>query len=294
MLGRYVPQLEFVAVLLGDKPALEMNVSFFQRLLARDQDEAEDLILERLKADPQDQVFDSMLVPALRSTRDSRNRGEIAGIDEQAILQSIREITLDIGDILAGSGEPGAEHRDHESSTPSPHDRAAVIFGCPARDDVDFAGLEMLEKLLDADRWRMKLIASQTLTSELLEMVAHEKPDVICIAAILPGGRAHTRYLCKRLHARFPDLRIIVGRWGSGTPDERATEDLEKAGASGVGATLVETRQQLQSLLPILVADRSDWNCTESAESRRAVTSHSHGSLHRAAMKEVAARSALP
>ena len=72
----------------------------------------------------------------------------------------------------------------------------------------------MLEKLIDPDRWRMKLIAPQTLSSELLEMVALEEPDLICIAAIPPGGRAHTRYLCKRLHARFPDLRIIVGRWG--------------------------------------------------------------------------------
>ena len=35
MLGRYVPQLEFLAVILGDKPALDTGVSFYQRLLAR-------------------------------------------------------------------------------------------------------------------------------------------------------------------------------------------------------------------------------------------------------------------
>ena len=52
MLGRYVPQLEFLAVLLGDEPALDPSVSFYQRLLARDQDEAEDLVLEHLKTDP--------------------------------------------------------------------------------------------------------------------------------------------------------------------------------------------------------------------------------------------------
>ncbi len=49
MLGRYVPQLEFLAVLLGDEPALDPSVSFYQRLLARDQDEAEDLVLEHVK-----------------------------------------------------------------------------------------------------------------------------------------------------------------------------------------------------------------------------------------------------
>ncbi len=66
MLGRYVPQLEFLAVLLGDEPALDPGISFYQRLLARDQDEAEDLILERFEQDGVDQVYDTMLIPALR------------------------------------------------------------------------------------------------------------------------------------------------------------------------------------------------------------------------------------
>ncbi len=47
VLGRYSPRLEFLSVLLGDEPALDVSISFYQRLLARDQDEAEDLVLER-------------------------------------------------------------------------------------------------------------------------------------------------------------------------------------------------------------------------------------------------------
>src|SRR5262249_55423048 len=38
VLGRHVPQLGFISVLLGDEPALEANVRFYQRLLAGDQD----------------------------------------------------------------------------------------------------------------------------------------------------------------------------------------------------------------------------------------------------------------
>ena len=49
VLGRYIPRLEFLSVLLGDEPALDAGISFYQRLLARDQDEAEDLILEQIK-----------------------------------------------------------------------------------------------------------------------------------------------------------------------------------------------------------------------------------------------------
>ena len=111
MLGRYVPQLEFLAVLLGDEPALNLKDSFFQRLLARDQDEAEDLILERLETAPPDEIFDNVLVPALCSTRQSVSRGEITEADEQAIMHSLGEIVDDLGDILgrpgcSGPGEP--------------------------------------------------------------------------------------------------------------------------------------------------------------------------------------------
>ena len=49
VLGKYVPQLEFLDVLLGDEPSLDADVSYYQRLLARDQDEAAQLVLAQAK-----------------------------------------------------------------------------------------------------------------------------------------------------------------------------------------------------------------------------------------------------
>ena len=52
------------------------------------------------------------------------------------------------------------------------------------------------------------------------------------LGALPAGSRStHTRYLCKRLRARFPDLRIIVGRWGLRENVARARRQLEAAGA---------------------------------------------------------------
>ena len=215
MLGRYVPQLEFLAVLLGDEPALELKDSFYQRLLARDQDEAEDLILERLKAAPPDEIFDTMLVPALCVTRQSFSRGEITEADEQAIMQSLGEIVEDLGEIRGHAASPPEESREESPAALAEAPSPCLIYGCPARDAADHAALQMLEKLLDSSQWRMKLIAPETLTSELLEMVAIEAPALVCIAALPPGGLAHTRYLCKRLDRAVPrieDRRRTLGR----------------------------------------------------------------------------------
>jgi predicted PurR-regulated permease PerM len=296
MLGRYVPQLEFLAVLLGDEPALELKDSFFQRLLARDQDEAEDLILERLETAPPDEIFDTMLVPALCAMRQSLSRGEITESDEQAIMHSLGEIVDDLGDILGRPGKAGAETPRAESLEPQEPESPCVFFGCPARDSADHVALQMLEKSLDPARWQMKLIAPQTLTSELLEMVAAEEPSLVCIASLPPGGLAHTRYLCKRLSARFPELRIIVGRWGEEPGSSDYRKHLEEAGASSTATTLLETRQQLAALFPLLDSAHPDRATAQAAAARspcKPASGSSRSPLHRAAVKELAAKTAL-
>jgi len=256
MLGRYVPQLEFLAILLGDEPALDPSISFYQRLLARDQDEAEELILERLKTQPLEGVYDEMLIPALSATKLCRARGDITEADEREILQSIREIALDVGErpeFANRSCQEGGEGELAADRDPRPPIR---ILGCPARDAADRAALEMLGNLLDPVRWNLEAIAPDVLTAELLDRVAATQPSLVCIATTPPGGLAHARYLCKRLRARFPDLRIVVGRWARQVETQPNPGQLLEAGANSITATLLETRQELASLLPILAQNQ--------------------------------------
>ena len=281
VLGHYTPRLEFLSVLLGDEPALDTGISFYQRLLARDQDEAEDLILEQIKGSGSpDEVYDAMLLPALGAIKRNRVRGDITEDDERYALQSIQEIVEDLGQRQLN--EPaGGEIEEESRPGAGPIDRKAIpIFGCPAHDAEDRLALEMLQQVLEPGRWDLEIIAPATLTSELLDRVAERAPALVCIAATPPGGLAHTRYLCKRLRSRFPGLKILVGRWGlrdlgqvpnptqqgGADPAAEARQDrvdpmvamLKEAGADLVATTLLDTRQQLSSLLPILAQARGD------------------------------------
>ena len=98
MLGKYVPQLKFLDVLLGDEPPLDAHVTFYQRLLARDQDEATQLVLAQAKASSPAQVYDNFLVPALNFAKRDRERDDLTESDEQFILQATREILEDLGE----------------------------------------------------------------------------------------------------------------------------------------------------------------------------------------------------
>ena len=196
VLGRYIPQLEFLPVLLGDEPALDAAISFYQRLLARDQDEAEGLIIEQMKAatETPEQVFDTMLLPALGAIKRNRVTGDITQEDEQYALQVIGEIVEDIGEGRIGAaadGRPAGQPEPAAEATPAA-EPPIPIFGCPAHDAEDRVALEMLQRVLDPARWNLELIAPGTLTAELLDLVDERRPAAVCIAAIPPGGLAHT------------------------------------------------------------------------------------------------------
>ena len=51
-----------------------------------------------------------------------------------------------------------------------------------------------------------------------------------------------------RLHSRFPDLKIFVGRWGIQDPEDKTGDQLIAAGAHMVATSLEETRHQVATL----------------------------------------------
>jgi hypothetical protein len=106
----------------------------------------------------------------------------------------------------------------------------------------------MLRQVLDGTKYEVEIVSAAMLTAEVVALIGEKSPAMICIAAVTPGGLAQTRYLCKRLRARFPDLKIAVGRWGTGTEDSNS---ILLAGADKVGTTMVETRDQITQLCQI-------------------------------------------
>jgi hypothetical protein len=114
----------------------------------------------------------------------------------------------------------------------------------------------MLRQVLDPAQWEMEVTAVETQSSLLAARVAEEGPVLVCIGSLPPGGLAHTRYLCKRLRARSPKVKIVVGRWGlTGDDAKQNEEQLREAGADAVTTTLLETRDQLNDWLPSFAND---------------------------------------
>ena len=65
--GKYLPDLAFLDLLMGDKPSIAPGDRLYQRLLALNEEEASDIIERQVREQTALAAFDEAVLPALRS-----------------------------------------------------------------------------------------------------------------------------------------------------------------------------------------------------------------------------------
>jgi predicted PurR-regulated permease PerM len=241
VLAKHLPALGFIVVLMGDRPVIETKARYYQRLLARDQDEASDIVEAYVNTEGQESVYDAVLLPALYYAKQDRDRGLLSEGDVQFVGQATREIL----DVLAHEAPAPLEIDTGDLSVTDPGYTPVRILGCPARDEADALGLEMVRHLLGPARHRIELSGTGMLTAEVVAWVDLHRPALVCIGAVAPGGLSQARHLCKRLRSQCPELTIVVGRWGLHHEKDTDCQHLLAAGADYVGTTLFDTQRAL-------------------------------------------------
>jgi predicted PurR-regulated permease PerM len=243
VLGKHVPGLEFLSTLMADVPALEPDAAYYQRLLARDQSEASDLVDRHVSSQPPDTVYDALLLRALNYAERDRLEGRLDAEEEAAVVDATRELIGDAGVLRGDSALAPALDPDEE---PAPAASASVVVGYPANGTADELALRMLGEILDRRDFSLQVVSARLLSSELIEAVRERGATTVCIGDLPPSPPSKTRYLVKKLRAALPDVDVVVGRWAPPSLADDQPQALLDAGARHVGATLLETRDALQ------------------------------------------------
>jgi predicted PurR-regulated permease PerM len=231
VLGKYVPALRFLAILLGREAALRPAARYYQRLLARDRYEAEVVVKEYLADHPVEELFERVLLPALVLVRRSRRAGELRPEDEEFILRTTREV-------VDGLGASATTFADSDA------DARVAVLGIPAADGADETALHLLRHVARSVGAEV-VVAAGGLAGPGAAALADGPTPTVLIAAVGPRGLTEACYLCRRLRAQHPGVRVVVGRWGRGRASEKARQLLLAAGAYRVVATLREAATEL-------------------------------------------------
>lgn len=256
VLGKNVPQLNFLYVLLADQPALSDDAGFYQRLLLRDRQEAAVILNNRLREADPETVFDELVIPVLVHAKRDQQQGNLTDADCDGVLKLLNDLLIAVE--MPQSAPPMETLNDDPASG-----RTVLLLGYSFDSDVDRVALTMLNILLDKARWDMEVVPDGTLMSEVVARVAADPPAAICVTAVPPGGITHARFICQKLRAVSKDTPIVVARWGAHRIQQSDRARLLEAGASGLTTKLVETRKWLNARYPVLL--QSD---TEIAETR--------------------------
>ena len=194
VVGRYVPHLEFLGILFGDEPVLSPAQRFYQRMIAKDAEEAAELTEQLLKDKPAIDVYDQVIVPAMSLAEEGRHGGFLDSETQVYFLDNTRELVDEIGTRrVPSSGEQGI---------------SAKIICLPAKDAADELACQILAQLLPNAPVRLMPLGIST--NDLVKAIQTERAELVCVSGVPPQAIRHVAVRCRHVRKLFPDLTIMA------------------------------------------------------------------------------------
>ncbi|QYM79916.1 AI-2E family transporter [Horticoccus luteus] len=201
VIGKYVPGLKFLSVLLGSDPVLAPPVRFYQRMLAMDADEMESIALTYIEERSLLEFYDDILLPALQLAEQDRHHGALAEVRQTFIFEECRELIAEL-----------ERNPEAEPNTPLAAD-ARGLFAVPARDDADEIVALMLRHLLLQRGIEMDVASITTKPEENIQRIEQEPTRLVFVSSLPPGGFSAAQHVIRRfLRARIRPP-IVLGLW---------------------------------------------------------------------------------
>lgn len=244
VMGKYVPQLQFLQLLFGDAPGLTPPARLYQRLIAGDQDQAWAVLHTEMEQKSLQELYDSVVLPALSMAEHDRQRGTLDELAEARIQETLKPLLEEAGDLRASSDAGSV------SAEPPPVGRPLRVLCLPARGTTDALAAVMLRQVLERDGIEVEVASLAELSGETLELLESRRVDIVCISAVPPSRFMHVRYLCKRIAGRSPKLPIVAGVWTLDLGTQDLADRMPTLAGVHVVASLGAARTQVRQLAP--------------------------------------------
>jgi predicted PurR-regulated permease PerM len=192
VLGKYVPQLTFLDILLGDSPPIAPESRFYQRLLAGDETELYGIVTDYAERDALPELFDNVILPALRLAEQDAANGHLTLEERNHVYHHLHEAL----DTIDGF--------QFESDQESP---AVVVV--PIRSQGDALAGAMLAHLVRSRGLTCSLLSPRCLANEVRTELQNCPGALVCVSTLSPTGARIATSLFKRL-SEWPH---VLGYW---------------------------------------------------------------------------------
>jgi predicted PurR-regulated permease PerM len=231
VLGRNVPQLQFLDVLLGSTPVLDLPTRIYQRLIAGDVDEAIDIAQKEIADGSVIAFYDETALQVLR----------------QASEQHLRRATAEHRLRLASGMDTLLEELrlDYPAELPAAGERVVCLGG---KWDIDALAAEMVAHALCLEGVAAKALPAATVDAHYVANLELEGTETVCLSYFSENPAMQARHLAKRLRLRWPDLQIVIAAWNA--PEELLHDKaLPRLYADAVVTSLQEAVSRIHRLV---------------------------------------------
>jgi hypothetical protein len=247
VLGRYVPQLSFLHILLGDEQVLSVEAQVYQRLLAMDQLEAQTIVSQFLKGKSLVELYDSVLIPALSMAEQDRHKGAIDSAREEFLFLSVNEMVAEFSEYQAEESASGPASAPAPDAVEHLDGRILCLAGNDRADEITAA---MLAQILEKKGLvTVSFPMAGASPNEWLALMQAGRNDVVCISALPPYAFGPARTMCQQIRERFPKLKLVVCVWGFSGDPQKAMARFERSQPDRLSTSIAEAVTHVQELV---------------------------------------------
>lgn len=207
VLGRHLPQMQIFNVLFGSEPVLTASERLYQRLLADDIDDALEIAEDHLVGKPVIDLFDAVLLPALRLAEVDRRRGVLSG-------DGVRTLSAGFAAIVDAVIH---DHQEDPAARPAlPMSVAPLVLCVAARTEFDAVTASMLAGLLKASGRAVRVFGVPwPSSSDALEAPQDNAGPgaVACLCMLQATTIRQARRSWQRLSRRLPPVPVVFCLW---------------------------------------------------------------------------------
>ncbi len=240
VLGRHVERLKFLDVLLGDRPPLANEESFYLRILAGDPDAAAHQAESFLKEHSLCEFYDIALKALVLAQLDV-NRGALESDRRSSakdMVEGLIENLSDHEDIPADEPPPdasGAEAARIFTPESLPPDWVGQPVLCVAgRGTLDEAAGLLLVHLLEKRGIGACVISATEASPANIQRIDPSGVRFICLSYLEAGSDTSAHYLMRRLRRRIPAAHAMTCFWGLAGENARYLDAVAATGCDVV------------------------------------------------------------
>jgi predicted PurR-regulated permease PerM/GAF domain-containing protein len=243
VIGRHVPRLEFLGILLSEDQALASHEEFYHRLLSFSTDSAEEFVIKYLETKSLTALYDKVLIPAIAAVEIDAHSGSVTAEQRTSASQRIHEIIDDFSGWEASRNDKDEQESDDLTGVAPPIGSRVLCLPASAFRD-ELAG-EMLAQLLRNKGFEAENLPARLKHEELIERTVEIRPECVCISVLPPTSIAQARHLSSAIRERLGSVTILVGAWSARFDAEKLRERLRAAHISDVAVSLADAVQRV-------------------------------------------------